>query len=444
MPRESGRRAVVTIALVVCLSSMARGQQPAAATQEGADLARQLSNPIASLVSVPFQFNWEQNVGPSELTRFILNVQPVMPFTVNESVNLIVRLIAPLVSQPPLFENGLATFGMGDVTTSFFVSPSKSTRLIWGAGPLVVLPSTSEPTLGSGKWSAGPTIVALKQTGPWTVGALWNQAWSFSGDPSRGDVNQMFLQPFVSYQATRTITISVNSEMTANWETDDDDDTWTVPINVVVSKLSSFGTFPASYQVGFGAFPVHPEVGPSWKIRAAIVILLPRAQSSRPRRRQLNHRRRRVRTVSAGKETPCKRARRAQRHPQVECVGAARCKGKGRRKMATPRLPATEHGSPLQTRLSSSASMARAEEWLRQMTIEEKAMQLSSVFPLALFNTEGTNRSQLDALLENGIGHVSALGLIGHKTRASGGAPRSCSCTRRTRRAVSLCPQSNS
>jgi hypothetical protein len=241
------------------------------------DLAKQLANPIASLVSVPFQFNWEQNVGPSELTRFILNVQPVMPFTVNENLNLIVRLIAPLVSQPPLVDGGAATFGMSDITTSFFISPSKSTRLIWGAGPVVVLPSTSETTLGTGKWSAGPTIVALKQTGPWTVGALWNQLWSFSGDASRSDVNQMFLQPFLSYQATPTITLTVQSETTANWEVEED--RWTVPINVVVSKLSSFGTFPASYQLGGGVFPVHPDVGPSWKVRGAIVILLPRARN---------------------------------------------------------------------------------------------------------------------------------------------------------------------
>ena len=260
---------------VVLFADTARAQQ-AAGEHDSADLAKQLSNPIASLVSVPFQFNWEQNVGPSDLTRFVLNVQPVMPFTVNENVNLIVRLIAPLVSQPPLFDGGSAAFGVSDITTSFFISPSKSTRLIWGAGPVIVLPSTSEPTLGSGKWSAGPTIVALKQTGPWTIGALWNQVWSFSGDPARNDVNQMFLQPFASYQATHTITLTVQSETTANWETDEG--RWTVPINFLVSKLSSFGTFPASYQMGFGVFPVHPEIGPSWKVRAAIVLLLPRAR----------------------------------------------------------------------------------------------------------------------------------------------------------------------
>jgi hypothetical protein len=257
-------------------ATAARAQQPGPAEHDTAELAKQLSNPVASLVSVPFQFNWEQNVGPSDLTRFILNVQPVMPFTVNEDVNLIVRVIAPLISQPPLVADGEPTFGIGDLTTSFFVSPSKSKRMIWGAGPVFVLPSTSEPTLGSGKWSAGPTIVALKQAGPWTVGALWNQVWSFSGDATRPDVNQMFLQPFVSYQTTQTVTLTAQSETTANWAVDDD--RWTVPINFVVAKLSSFGSFPASYQLGFGAFAVHPEVGPSWKLRAAIVILLPRAK----------------------------------------------------------------------------------------------------------------------------------------------------------------------
>jgi len=266
------------VCLFVLAPSIGQAQQAAAppAAAESAELAKKLANPISDLVSVPFQFNWEQNVGPSELTRFILNVQPVMPFEINPNWNLITRVIMPLVSQPPLFSGDSPTFGISDVTTSFFFSPRKVTGFTIGAGPAIVLPSTSEPTLGTGKWSAGPTVVALKQEGPYTLGVLWNQVWSFSGDTSRADVNQMFVQPFLAYQATHTVTLTVQSETTANWEADTD--RWTVPINVIVSKLSSFGVFPASYQFGFGAFVAHPEIGPSWKIRAAIVVLLPRTR----------------------------------------------------------------------------------------------------------------------------------------------------------------------
>jgi len=270
-------RSLLTVALGILtmgLPAPARAQQPAGAEEEKRELAKQLSNPVANLVSVPFQFNWEQNVGPQKLTRFILNVQPVMPFEVSKRWNMIVRLIAPLVSQPPLADGGVAASGISDITTSFFFSPSKPQKFIWGAGPVIVLPSTSEATLGSGKWSAGPTLLVLKQTGNWTFGALWNQTWSFSGDPSRADVNQMFLQPFLAYQATHTVTLTLQSESTANWEADTDE--WTVPINVLVSKVASFGPFPASYAIGFGGFPIHPDIGPSWKARGVITLLLPK------------------------------------------------------------------------------------------------------------------------------------------------------------------------
>jgi hypothetical protein len=174
-----------------------------------------------------------------------------------------------------LFEGGAPAFGVSDILTSFFFSPRRG-GLIWGVGPVISLPSTSVPTLGTEKWSAGPTVVALKQDGRWTYGALWNQVWSFSGNATRNDVNQMFLQPFLSYQATPTVTLTVQSETTANWEVDED--RWTVPINTIVSKLSSFGVFPASYQFGFGVWASHPQTGPSWRLRSSIVLLLPRGR----------------------------------------------------------------------------------------------------------------------------------------------------------------------
>ena len=271
------RSALAAISLVFCLSTSALAQSSAgqtAAAGDDAELAKKLSNPISDLVSVPFQFNWEQNVGPDRQTRFILNVQPVMPFALTPKLNLIARVIVPFVSQPPLSVGGTAASGVSDILTSLFFSPNTGSTLTWGAGPVVSLPSTTEPTLGTEKWSAGPTIVVLKQAGPWTAGALWNQLWSFSGNTSRTDVNQMFVQPFLAYTTKRAFTITVQSESVGNFKADTDQ--WTVPIKLLLSKVATFGMFPASYQVGFGGYVVQPEGGPSWKIRGAIVLLLPR------------------------------------------------------------------------------------------------------------------------------------------------------------------------
>jgi hypothetical protein len=273
-----GRAALAALAVVVLLPSGGQTQQPDTAGQGHGDLAAKLANPISDLVSVPLQFNWEQGVGPADRTRFILNVQPVMPFALSSDWNLIVRAITPFVGQPELVDGGEPTFGIGDLTTSFFFSPVGSSGFTWGIGPVFVLPSGSEPAIGTGRWSAGPTLVALQQTGAWTFGVLWNQAWSFAGDSDRSDVSQMFVQPFFAYQASKTLTLTLQSESTANWEAADGGDTWTVPINFVAAKLSTFGSFPASYQLGGGVFVAQPDVGPSWKIRAAIVILMPHTQ----------------------------------------------------------------------------------------------------------------------------------------------------------------------
>jgi hypothetical protein len=277
--RKRKMRVIAILAgIVMSWPAVSRAQQPPAtpaAQGDAEELAKKLSNPVSDLVSVPFQFNWAQNVGPNESTRFILNVQPVMPFSLNKSWNLIARVIMPFISQPVLSDGGEPAFGVGDILSSFFVSPAGG-GLIWGVGPAINLPSTTIATLGTEKWSAGPTVVVLKQTGPWTYGTLWNQIWSFSGNPNRADVNQMFLQPFLAYQATRTVTLTVQSETNANWEVDDG--RWSVPINVILAKLSSFGTFPASYQFGVGGYAAHPDTGPSWQIRGAVIILLPRRQ----------------------------------------------------------------------------------------------------------------------------------------------------------------------
>ena len=224
------------------------GQRAAAAAppadDESETLAKKLSNPISDLVSVPFQFNWYQDVGPLDLSTFVMNVQPVVPLQLNNDWNLILRIIVPFIGQPPLFNGDVSSFGIGDVTPSFFFSPRNSSHFTWGVGPVFALPASYQPTIGSGHTSLGPTAVALEQTGKWTIGTLWNQVWSVAGDERRADVNQMFLQPFIAYQKSHTVTYTFTSEMTFDWESQGDG--WTIPLLGLVSKLNRFGPFPAS------------------------------------------------------------------------------------------------------------------------------------------------------------------------------------------------------
>ena len=149
---------------------------------------------------------------------------------------------------------------------------------IWGAGPVLLLPSTADPVLGSGKWGAGPTVVILKQTGNWTYGALANHLWSYAGDDftggaERSDVNSTFLQPFVAYTTSTAVTYGVNLEASANWEADDE---WTVPLHLTATKLTKFGPFPMSIGGGIGIFTAAPGGSPDWRLRLVATLLLPR------------------------------------------------------------------------------------------------------------------------------------------------------------------------
>ncbi|WP_457091948.1 transporter [Microvirga sp. P5_D2] len=249
---------------------------PAAA--QDADLAKKLSNPVANLISVPFQFNYDGRIGPGDDGgRATLNIQPVVPITLNPEWNLISRTILPIISQWDLAPGAGHQFGLSDTTQSLFLSPQSpgSGGIIWGLGPVLRLPTATDDLLGDGRWGAGPTAVVLKQTGPWTVGALANQVWSVGGATrsQAGNVNATFLQPFISYTTADAWTFTLNSESTFDWA----NDKVTVPINGIVAKLIKVNRQPISLFVGARYYVVSPESGPKgFGLRAGVTLLFPK------------------------------------------------------------------------------------------------------------------------------------------------------------------------
>lgn len=246
-----------------------------AASADDADLAKQLSNPVASLISVPFQFNYDRGYGPDDGYRATLNIQPVVPISLNDDWNLISRTILPLITQNDIAGQSGTQSGLGDTTQSLFFSPKApgAGGIIWGAGPAILLPTATDDLLGSGKWGAGPTAVLLKQSGPWTYGVLANHIWSFAGDDDRSDVNSTFLQPFLSYTTPTAWTFTLNTESTYDWTHDD----WSVPINFTVGKLVKFGKQPVSFTAGARYWAQTPESGPEgWGFRGVVTLLFPK------------------------------------------------------------------------------------------------------------------------------------------------------------------------
>lgn len=263
---------------LVCTGLLLGGAACNAQAQDADQLAKQLSNPIASLTSVPMQFNWDDGVGATDDgDRFSLTVQPVIPVSIGEDWNMISRTIMPLISQNDVFPGAGSQFGLGDVTQSLFFSPKALTASgwTWGVGPVLLLPTATDDLLGAEKWGAGPTAVALRQTaGGWTYGALVNHIWSFAGSGDRADVNATFLQPFLSKSLGKGRTIGVNVESSYDWENEQ----WTVPFNISYSKVSRIGKQMVSYMGGARYYLEAPDAAAEWGLRFQVTLLYPKKQ----------------------------------------------------------------------------------------------------------------------------------------------------------------------
>lgn len=261
--------------LSAALLASAAGHASPAWSADSAELAKQLSNPVAALISVPFQYNYDHRIGSERGYRNTLNIQPVVPITLSHDWNLISRTILPVTWQQDVAGDSGRQSGLGDTTQSFFLSPSTPTAggTIWGVGPVFLLPTGTDALLSSRKWGTGPTGVVLNQNGPWTYGGLANHIWSVAGSQSRSSVSSTFLQPFLSYTTKDAITYGVNTESTYNWK----ESAWSVPINLQVSKVTKIGDQAISFQVGLRYWAESPDNGPKgWGGRFNVTLLFPK------------------------------------------------------------------------------------------------------------------------------------------------------------------------
>ena len=234
------------LALTMTLSSLAN---PSLAQDQAEALAKQLANPVAALISVPLQFNYDSNIGPTDDgTRITLNVQPVVPFELNDTWNLISRTILPIIDQKDIFPGAGSQAGLGDTVQTLFFSPRPGpSGLIWGVGPVFLLPTATDELLGTEKWGVGPSGVVLRQTGHWTYGGLANHIESFAGDDSRSEISSTYINPFVSRTFEGGWTLGTQLEHTLDHENDQDSGVW----SVFLSKVTRIG----GQSVSFGLTP---------------------------------------------------------------------------------------------------------------------------------------------------------------------------------------------
>jgi hypothetical protein len=251
------------------------GGEPSEGANRASELAAQAQNPVANLISVPFQENLDYGIGPYDRARSTLNIQPVLPFQLSSGWNVIARVIAPVIYQPDAGAMSGGVSGLGDINPTAWLVPAKPGLLMWGVGPTFLLPTATQATLGAGKWGAGPSVVAVVQPKGWTIGALANNVWSFAGQDGRPGVNQGLLQYFVNYNLPDGWYLTSAPIITVNWKAASGD-RWTVPFGGGAGKVFQLGKQHVNGNFGAYGNAVRPSDSADWQLRLQLAFLFPK------------------------------------------------------------------------------------------------------------------------------------------------------------------------
>jgi hypothetical protein len=259
---------------IVCLFFFAAGS--ALAQQDDTELAKQTQNPIANLISVPLQNNFNFGVGPGDDLQYVLNIQPVIPVSLGEKLMLINRAILPVMYQPELGPGVGQEWGLGRLTYQGYFSPkNEGSSITWGVGPVLGFPTTTDDIFGSDKWTAGPGAVIVWMKDRWVIGGLINNVWDYAGPSSTSDVNLMNAQYFLNYNFPAGFYFTSAPFITANWEADSGD-TWTLPVGGGFGKVFRFGKLPINMSLQGYWNAVHSDDGAEWQMRFQAQFLFPK------------------------------------------------------------------------------------------------------------------------------------------------------------------------
>ena len=239
------------------------------------ELAQAAQNPVGDLISLPFQNNTNFGFGPYDRTQNVLNIQPVVPISLSSKWNLITRTIFPVITQPDFFSESGSTTGLGDTNFTGFLSPAQPGKFIWGIGPAIIIPTATDESLGSGKWSAGPSVVGLTIQGPWVVGLLVSNVWSFAGQSDRADVDFFLAQYFVNYNMNQGWYLVSAPIITSNNQASSGNQ-WIVPFGGGFGKIFRIGKQPMNFNTQAFYNAVKPDFGPDWQWRVQLQFMFPK------------------------------------------------------------------------------------------------------------------------------------------------------------------------